>query len=284
MSEIVIVDVHTHLGEYPGHISEAFAQEARSAWGGEFPLGTDLEAHHSVARSVGKVVALGFCAPASGWVVPNDYVAEYVKQDPDVLVGFGSVDPTDPAAPDEVERMKSDLGLRGCKMGPIYQQADPLSEGFLIVCEMLERLQMPMLIHQGTTFVRRGHLIHARPVLVDELAIRFPELRIVIAHMGHPWIEETVAVIRKQPNVYADISALHPRPWQLYQALVCAVEYRAERKLLFGSDYPFFTAEETAAGLRRVNDIAIGTQLPEVPTDVIEGIIHRPTLELLGID
>jgi predicted TIM-barrel fold metal-dependent hydrolase len=279
----VIVDLHTHLGEHPAHISEAFQAEAQAAWGGELRLGRTPDEHYAETRGADRVVALGLCAPASGWVVPNDYVAAYVRRDPERLIGFGSVDPHDPNAPDELERMKSDLGLRGCKMGPIYQDADPLGPGFLRVCEALERLELPMLIHQGTTFVRAGPLVHARPILLDEVARRFPRLPIVIAHLGHPWIEEAVAVVRKHPRVYADISALHPRAWQLYQALLCALEYRTEQKLLFGSDYPFFTAEETMRGLRGVNGVVAGSGLPQIPEAVIEGIIQRPSLELLGI-
>jgi predicted TIM-barrel fold metal-dependent hydrolase len=279
----VIVDLHTHLGEYPEHITETFAAEAGAAWGGDLRLGRTTDEHYAETRGADRVVALGFCAPASGFVVPNDYVADYVARDPERLVGFGSVDPGDPNAPEELERMKHDLGLRGCKLGPIYQHADPLGPGFLRVCETLERLELPMLVHQGTTFVRDGPLMHARPILLDEIARRFPRLVVVIAHLGHPWFEEAIVVVRKHPNVYADVSALHPRPWQLYQALVCALEYRAERKLLFGSDYPFFTAEETIAGLRAVNDVVEGTGMPRIPGAMVEEIVHRPSLELLGI-
>jgi uncharacterized protein len=279
----VVVDLHTHVGEYPEHISERFAAEARAAWGAGLRLGRTLDEHYEETRHLDGVVVLGFCAPFAGWTVPNDYVAAYVARDPGRLVGFGSVDPDDPGAPDELERMKHDLGLRGCKLAPIYQNADPLGPGFLRVCETLERLELPMLVHQGTTFVRAGPLIYARPVLLDEIARRFPRLVIVIAHLGHPWVEEAVAVARKHPNVYADVSALHPRPWQLYNALVCAAEYRVEQKLLFGSDYPFFTADDTIAGLRAVNDVAAGTGMPRIAVETIEGIVHRPTLELLGL-
>ena len=263
----MVVDLHTHLGEYPEHIGERFATEARAAWGDDLRLGRTPDEHYDATRGVDRVVALGFCARASGWVVPNDYVAAYVARDPQRLIGFGAVDPTDAGAPDELERMQQDLGLRGCKLGPIYQNADPLGDGFLRVWETLERLELPALVHQGTTFVRNG------PLLV-----------LVIAHMGHPWIEEAVAVVRKHPNVYADVSALHPRPWQLYQALLCAVEYRTDHKLLFGSDWPFFTAEETAAGVRAVNEVVAGTGLPRIPEQAVEEIVHRPSLELLGLE
>jgi predicted TIM-barrel fold metal-dependent hydrolase len=140
-----------------------------------------------------------------------------------------------------------------------------------------------MLIHQGTTFARAGSLLQARPILLDEIALRHPRLRIVIAHMGHPWFDEAIAVVRRHPHVYADVSALVSRRWLLYQALVTAVEYRVEHKLLFGTDFPFFTARQTIEGLRSVTGPAFGPHLPQIDPQVVEDIVHRPTLELLGI-
>ena len=280
----MIVDIHTHVGTYPEHIEERFAQQAREAWP-DVQLGSTLEEHYAGALDgVDRAVVLAFNAPAAGFVVPNDYVAAYVARDPARLVGFGAVDPSSPTAVDELERMKADLGLVGCKLGPIYQDVDPLGPEFLGVCEALERLELPLLVHQGTTFARAGSLLQARPILLDEIALRFPELRMVIAHMGHPWFEEAIAVVRRHPHVYADVSALVSRRWLLYNALVQAVEYGVEHKLLFGTDFPFFTAGRTIDGLRSVTGEAFGPQLPVVDPEVVEAIIHRPSLELLGID
>ncbi len=280
----MIVDIHTHVGTVPEHIHDRFVAQAREAWA-EVQLGGTLDEHYAGALDgVDRAVVLAFDAPAAGFVVPNDYVAEYVARDPERLVGFGSVDPSSPTAVDELERMRDDLGLVGCKLGPIYQGVDPLGPEFLRVCEALERLELPLLIHQGTTFARSGSLRWARPILLDDVALRHPELRIVIAHMGHPWFEETIAVVRRHPHVYADVSALGSRRWLLYNALVQAVEYRVDHKLLFGTDFPFFTARETIDGLRSVTGEAFGPGLPVVDPDVVEAIVRRPSLALLGID
>jgi predicted TIM-barrel fold metal-dependent hydrolase len=281
--DAVIIDVHTHVGEYPLHISEKFASEAREAWP-RIQLGRSLDDHYRDALAdADRAVVLAFNAPASGFVVPNDYVASYVARDPARLFGFGAVDPSDDGAIDELERMKSDLGLVGCKLGPIYQDVDPLGPEFLRVCEALERLELPLLIHQGTTFARAGSLLQARPILLDEIALRYPKLKIVIAHVGHPWFDDAIAVVRRHSHVYADISGLVPRRWQLYQALVSAIEYRVTHKLLFGSDFPFFTARQTIDGLRSVTGAAFGPDMPVVDEEVVEDIIHRPTLDLLEI-
>jgi hypothetical protein len=118
---------------------------------------------------------------------------------------------------------------------------------------------------------------------MDEIAIAFPELRVVMAHLGHPWQRETIVTIRKHPHVYADVSALFYRPWSFYEALRLAHEWGALDKLLFGSDFPIATPAETAAGLRAVNAPIAGTALPPVPLDAIERLIERDPLPLLGL-
>lgn len=279
----MIVDCHTHVGEYPAHIEDRFLAQARAAWGDELELGITRDEHRREAlRDADAAVVLAFNAPASGYVVPNEYVAEYVATDRARLFGFGSVDPHDPAAIAELERF-AELGLVGCKMAPIYQDIDPRDERFMAICGACERLRLPMLIHQGTTFATAGSLMVARPVLLDDVCRAFPELRVVIAHVGHPWVDEAVAVVRRHRHCYADVSALASRPWQLYQALLCAVEYRVEHKLLFGTDFPFFTVEETIRTLRAATGWSYGPGMPMVEESVVEQIIQRPTLELLGI-
>jgi hypothetical protein len=142
---------------------------------------------------------------------------------------------------------------------------------------------LPVLLHMGTSFVRFGPLEFSRPVLIDTVAARFPDLKIIIAHLGHPWEGETIAVIRRHPHVFADLSALYYRPWQFYNSMRLLVEYHAEHKVLFGSDFPFTTTGSSLAGVRSVNAILAQSGLLPVPAEAIEGIIHRDTLALLGL-
>jgi predicted TIM-barrel fold metal-dependent hydrolase len=126
-------------------------------------------------------------------------------------------------------------------------------------------------------------LRYAHPLVMDEIAIAFPELRIVMAHLGHPWQVDTFAVIRKHPNVYADVSAGFYRPWSFYSAMRLATEWNVLPKLLFGTDYPIATATETLTGLRAVNAPIAGTGMPPVPLDAVEAIIERDALTCLGL-
>lgn len=281
----MIVDVHTHVWEHPAHISDSFLEDARiTAANPELQVAVDLDAHWAAMAPVDHAIVLGFRARHVGVLVPNEYVAAYVARHPEKLIGFCSVDPLDPDALDQFQYAVRELGLRGLKLGPIYQNVHPSDPRFVALMRMAESLGVPVLLHQGATFCENVSLELANPVLLQPIALQFPRLRMVIAHLGHPWIAETLTLIRKHRHLYSDISALYYRPWQFYNALVLALEYGVLDRLLFGTDYPFTTAASTIDALRRVNDLVAGTNLPQVPIDRIDALIHRDSLSLLGLD
>jgi predicted TIM-barrel fold metal-dependent hydrolase len=105
-----------------------------------------------------------------------------------------------------------------------------------------------------------------------------------MAHLGHPYEGECIVVARKHPNVFADISALHYRPFQLYHSLMLAQEYGIWDKLLFATDYPFTTVNATIEGLRNLNKMLEGTALPRLNSEQIEKMIYRDSLKLLGLE
>jgi len=143
---------------------------------------------------------------------------------------------------------------------------------------------LPVLLHTGTTFIAQAPLECTLPRHLDAVAIRFPEVKIIMAHLGHPYEGECIVTIRKHPNVYADISALHYRPFQLFHSLMLVQEYGVWHKLLFGTDYPFTTVNATVSGLRNLNKMIEGTGLPKLNEKAIEEMIHRDALTLLGLN
>lgn len=279
----MIVDCHTHI-RASRHLSDGFIHDARVASRNpNQKLDVEPPDHLKAMFPVDKAIVLGFRARHVGCMIPNEYIADYVNQHPDKLVGFCSIDPNDDDAVEQFDHAVLKLGLRGLKLGPIYQNVHPSDSKLKRLFKRAEQLELPILIHQGTTFSCNVSLEVANPVLLQPIALEFPRLRMVIAHMGHPWIGETISLIRKHPFLYPDISALYYRPWQFYNALVLASEYRVMHKLLLGSDYPVTTPADTIAGLRKVNDLTCGTALPKVAEQEIEELIHRDTLQLLAI-
>lgn len=281
----MIVDCHSHLFAYPGHLSEEFVREASGRnRARSIDLHVPPERHWEAMRGVDRVIVFGLRAFHSGAVVPNEYIAEYARAHPEKVIGFAAVDPAHDKLPETLEHAVDRLGLKGVKLGPIYQNIHPTDARMKAVYAFCQERGLPIMIHQGTTFVSRGPLKYAMPVLLEDLAIEFPRLKMVIAHLGHPWIAETLVLIRKQENFYADISALHYRPWQFYNGLILAKEYGVLDKLLFGSDYPFTTPEATIAALRDLNRMVEGTNLPRLEPAEIEALIHGPTLAHLGLE
>lgn len=280
----MLVDCHSHVWAYPGHLSDEFVNEANArSRGHKLDLNIPPEKHFKAMSGVDKVIVFGMRAHHSGLSVPNDYISTYAAQYPDKVIGFGAIDP----AVDNVEETLEEivrLKLRGVKLGPIYQNIHPTDPRMMQVYKFCEAHGLPIMIHQGTTFVRTGPLKYALPIQLEDVAIEFPELRMIIAHLGHPWIAETLVLIRKQPNLYSDISALHYRPWQFYNALIMAKEYGVLDKILFGSDYPFTTPEAQIEGLRNINHFTVGTNLPRLSEEQIERLIYSPTLKCLGLE
>jgi len=280
----MIVDCHTHFWRHPGELTDELVEEMAIARQKAFDPNVTPEQHAAAVKDVDRAIVFGLRAPHTGFLCENETVAEYVKTDPGKLIGFGSVCPTEAGAVDEIHRAKEDLGLRGLKLAPVYGNWHPHDDAATAVFAAAETLGMPVIAHQGTTFPRKARLALAGPLLLDDVAIRFPELKMVIAHLGHPWEADTIAVIRKHPNVFADISALFYRPWQMIHSLRLAVEYGVADKLLFGTDYPFTTFDESVAGLRQVVELSRQFGPLALPADLADDILHRDTLGLLGLD
>jgi uncharacterized protein len=205
------------------------------------------------------------------------------RRHPDRLIGYLSLDPTQPGWRDELRYGHQELGLRGIKLMPMYAGFDPADPEIDDLYAYAEAHGLPLLVHTGTTFVSAAPLRWALPVHLDEVAIRHPELRMVLAHLGHPFEGECIAVIRKHRHVYADVSALHYRPFQLWHSLRLVQDYGVWPKLLFGSDYPFTTVDASIAGLRALAAVAGIPGLAPLDAEEIEALIHRPALDLLGL-
>lgn len=280
----MIVDIHSHAWSYPEHFSHDFRAQAKRAKAGvELDLSVDYQAYRQTASCADVTVVFGGKAKLSGLWVDDRYVAQYVAQDPKRLIGFLSVDPTQPDWQRELREGHEELGLRGIKLLSMYAGFRPDDERVDPVWQYAEKHQLPVLLHTGTTFVAQAPLECTLPRHLDRVATRFPDVKIVMAHLGHPYEGECVVTARKHPNVYADISALHYRPWQFYNSLMLVQEYGIWDKLLFGTDYPFTTVDATIQGLRKLNEMLVGTALPRLNESQIESLIHRDGLSALGI-
>lgn len=279
----MIVDIHTHVFRPESDFGPKLQADLKrcgvdpSVWG-------DVEKRHlETTRAADVAIVFGLQASATDWNIPNETVAAHVALAPERLLFFASIDPAEVGYMEELEKCHQQFGAVGVKMAPLYQNVHPADSRCYEIYRYCVKHGLPILFHAGTSFVSGTPLDYSRPVHFDAVAVDFPDLRMVLAHLGHPWEGETIAVIRRHANVYADLSALYYRPWQFYNSMRLLVEYHAEEKVLFGSDFPFTTTQDSLDSVRGLNNILANSGLPVVPGEVIEGIIHRNTLKLLGL-
>jgi uncharacterized protein len=281
----MIIDVHSHAWRFPQDFSEDFIHQAQRARAGKpVDLAVRYEDYAATASVPVRTIVFGGKARLSGVWVDDAHVAAYVAEHPDTLIGYLSVDPTQDGWEREMQTGHEDLGLRGIKLLPMYAGFSPDDPKLEPLWRYASHHGLPVLLHMGTTFITQAPLAFTLPRLIEPVAIRHPEVKIILAHLGHPYEGECVVTIRKHENVFADVSALHYRPWQLYNSLMLAQEYGVWHKLLFGTDYPFTTVDASIAGLHALNGMLEGTNLSRLDPAQIEAMIHRDSLKLLGLE
>jgi predicted TIM-barrel fold metal-dependent hydrolase len=188
-----------------------------------------------------RAVLVNYVAPEVIGYTPraNDFVLEYCRADPVRLFAIGSVLPTHPTPGAEVERLHA-LGLRGLKIHPPHQLFAPNAyldhaPGLREIYATCERLRMPVIVHTGTSVFPGARNRFGQPLLVEDVAIDFPRLTLVLAHGGRPlWMNEAMFLARRFPQVYLEVSSLPPaRLLQYFPELE-----RIGEKVLWGSDWP----------------------------------------------
>lgn len=173
--------------------------------------------------------------------VPNDYIAEIVREFPDRFIGFIGVDPhKGRRAVSELERAAKELGLRGVVLRPFAHKLHANDRLYYPIYERCVEMDIPVWIHTSFHWWRQRSIDFGRPVYLDQVAGDFPELKIIAGHGGWPWINEMVAVAWRHANVYVDFSAHRPRylgvpgtGWDMFLHFGNSV---LQDKIVFGSD------------------------------------------------
>ncbi len=276
-----LIDWHTHCW-----LPEHRPKDDQELWKLRGVLGTgkaDPDEHQAAIDAAGVEKFVVVAIPKRGAMcTPNEFIAEYVGRFPGRAVGLSSVDPEEAGAADAFEHAITKLGLRGIKLSPVYQSMDPRSANCYKLYEIAQAHKVPVMYHVGGAYT--GSLEFGDPFLLDKVGLDFPDMKIIVAHFGQPYMEQTCILMRKNENIFADLSARFHRPWQLYHGIMIAQEYRVTDRLLFGSDFPVRTTAEALAEFRAINEWGQGANMPRIPDALIEGIINERPLSLLGID
>jgi len=162
-------------------------------------------------------------------------------------MGFGSVDPYDDGALDELQRV-GDLGLPGLKFHPMMQQFDPGDQRFAPLWERAQDLGLICLFHTGTCGIAAGtpgaggtKIRYSHPGFLDSIGADFPGLTLIAAHFGWPWFLECLAIALHKSNVFIELSGWAPK--YLPAEVQREIGRRLNGQTLFGSDYPFISLD-----------------------------------------
>ena len=251
----MIIDAHCHIWEEKlmspdmRNIIGAVAQRFKPQYPDQLINGTiDRLIGEMDEAGIDKTIllaldaGLAFQSPLSARDY-NDYVAEIAKRFPDRIVGFAGIDPRrGKEAVVELERC-ADIGLRGLKLWTLTGFY-PDDEQYYPLYERAAELGLPIVVHTGTG-PPGTYLKYCRPIYVDKVAVDFPQIQFIMAHLGMPWVDEAVAIVIKNENVFVDISqwqVFAKTPFVLCQALTqLKMGCGGMHKVLFGSDWPLLT-------------------------------------------
>lgn len=273
----MIIDCHTKVWDHTARFGRAQVPMVAEA------AGIDLERYLRAIDPVDRAIVLAFKSRYLDAEISNRSVAECVSRHASKLIGFAGIDPTERDALEELRIAQEELNLKGVTLSPAMQNFHPSDTRAMRIYEECTRRGMPIVFDQNYRDPA-ARMEFGKPLLLDEVAREFPDLRMVIAHLGFPWTQETIVLLAKHKNAYADVAGLLRHPWTAYTALLLAHEHGVTDKLLFGSNFPVRSPAACIEAMYSINQLSAGSNLPTIPREQLRGIVERDALGLLGIE
>jgi uncharacterized protein len=211
--------------------------------------------------------------------IPNEEIAQAALDNPDIMIAFASIDPhKGKMGAREAERLIKEYGVKGFKFHPTVQGYYPYDRMAWPIYEVINEYKLPAIFHTGHSGIGSGmrcggglRLEYSNPMHLDDVALHFPDMQVVMAHPSWPWQDEALSVAMHKPNVWIDLSGWSPKyfPPQLIQYCNTLLKDR----VLFGSDFPLINPE------RWIKDAQQSGFKPEV----MPGILKDNAVRLLGL-
>ena len=201
---------------------------------------------------VDKAIVIPFCR-STDWSYDTEEILEIISEE-DKLIPLGSVSMSKFSKKD-LRKLNSLLkkgAIRGIKLYPGYEYVYPNDKKLDPVFRLCEKSGFPLMIHSGDTasFSKDARVKFSHPLAIDDIAVKFPKLKIIIAHLGNPWTDDCAELLQKNDNVYADISGFfYDLKYARYNKLAArkindVTAFAGGSKLLFGTDWPLVGMKE----------------------------------------
>ncbi|HLI88327.1 MAG TPA: amidohydrolase family protein [Ktedonobacteraceae bacterium] len=283
---LVAIDVHTHANvsqRIPDDPRWQAIQEASGRYfkfeEGPQPTIPEIAAYYRERKMACVIFPVDIESTSGVTRVPNEEVAEVAAANPDVLIPFASIDPAKGRmGAREARRLIEQYGVRGFKFHPSLQEFYPNDRKAYVLYEVIAEARLPALFHTGHSGIGTGmrggggvRLKYSNPMYLDDVAVDFPDMPIIMAHPSFPWQDEALSVCLHKPQVYIDLSGWSPKyfPPQLVQYANTLLKH----KMLFGSDYPFITPDRWIADFEQI----------AIKPEVRPLILKENAIKLLGL-
>ena len=286
MSRPLPIDAHIHI--QPWEMMRPWALETIKKGRRDYELiracmeSTDALVAHLHEQRLDRVALINYVAPdIMGFTADvNEWVARYRDRAPSHVIAFGGIHP--PATKDvagEMRRILDELAIDALKIHPPHQDLAPNAyrEGvpeLATVYEMLSERGRPVMFHTGTSIFPGARSRLGDPMLVDDVAVDFPELKIIMAHGGRPlWMDAAFFLLRRHPNVYMDISGIPPRKLLEYFPRLEEISH----KVMFGTDWP-------SPGVRSIRENLDAFEGLPLSQEVRDDVEFRVARRVFGIE
>src|SRR5437773_7704718 len=251
VDELIAIDTHVHLhGETGENESDQAARKYfRST---DVPRRPEEIAEYYRSRSIGCVVFSVDERLTGRPPVPNDEVAALAAANPDMMVAFASVNPARGLEAVREARRLIASGIRGFKLHPPVQQFHANDRIAYPLYEVIAAARLPVIFHTGHSGIGSGmpggggiRLKYGNPMDIDDVAVDFPDMPIVLAHPSFPWQDEALSICLHKRQVFIDLSGWSPKYFS--PTLIQYVNTLLKHKMLFGSDFPMIKPDRWLA-------------------------------------
>lgn len=247
----LVIDFHMHLVKmaspsaslmdlmYSAHPSKEAYEEFEAAY-------SDPGAFVALIKENGLDygIILAEESPLTTGIASNEAVADFCRGHRE-LIPFCTLNPfTDPQPVESLKRYAGEQGFRGLKLYPTYNHFYPNEARMYPIYAAAEELGLPVLFHTGSSVLKNSRIKYGNPILFDDVAVDFPNLKILMAHGGRgAWYDEAMTMARLHPNVYIDLTGLPVRKLPQYFPDID----RFSHKFVFGTDWPQVVIKESLA-------------------------------------
>jgi len=278
LNSIRAVDVHVHI-EHGGEDSAA-DRAAKKYFGGS---GASHDRHalaeYYRSRKIACVVFTVDEALSGRPQVSNESVADFAAENSDIAIAFASINPhRGKQGVEEARRLLATGRIHGLKLHPPIQQFSPNDRIAYPLYEVFAEARLPVIFHTGHSGIGTGmrggggiRLKYGNPMPIDDVAVDFPDMPIIMAHPSFPWQDEAISICLHKPQVYIDLSGWSPKYFS--PTLVQYANTLLKHKVLFGSDYPLITPDRWLSDFEKI----------AVRDEVRPLILKENAVQLLGL-